>query len=64
MLMGVADTVMIGSVGVVALGANVACMALLAKQLLPGQMKEVVFWRRSFALFRGMDGALRCIDSD
>jgi phenylpropionate dioxygenase-like ring-hydroxylating dioxygenase large terminal subunit len=37
--------------------------ALLSSELLPGQVQEVVFWRRSFALFRGQDGALRCIEN-
>ena len=48
---------------VAGLDPNYWYVALLAKQLQPGQMKEVVFWRRSFALFRGMDGALRCIEN-
>lgn len=37
--------------------------ALLSKELAPGQVKEVVFWRRSFALYRGMDGVLRCVEN-
>lgn len=37
--------------------------ALMARDLKPGEVKEVVFWRRSFALFRGQDGALRCVEN-
>jgi phenylpropionate dioxygenase-like ring-hydroxylating dioxygenase large terminal subunit len=29
----------------------------------PGQTREVVFWNRSIALFRGMDGELRAIEN-
>src|SRR5688572_7313531 len=37
--------------------------ALLSGELPKGVVKEVVFWRRSFALFRGQDGALRCVEN-
>lgn len=33
------------------------------RALKPGQVVEVVFWKRSFALFRGEDGQLRCIEN-
>jgi phenylpropionate dioxygenase-like ring-hydroxylating dioxygenase large terminal subunit len=31
--------------------------------LKPGQTKEVVFWKRSIALFRGQDGAVRAVEN-
>jgi phenylpropionate dioxygenase-like ring-hydroxylating dioxygenase large terminal subunit len=37
--------------------------ALLSSELPRGAVKEVVFWHRSFALFRGADGALRCLEN-
>jgi phenylpropionate dioxygenase-like ring-hydroxylating dioxygenase large terminal subunit len=37
--------------------------ALLSTELPRGAVKEVVFWRRSFAVFRGQDGELRCIEN-
>ena len=37
--------------------------ALLSSELPRGAVKEVVFWRRSFAVFRGQDGELRCIEN-
>jgi phenylpropionate dioxygenase-like ring-hydroxylating dioxygenase large terminal subunit len=29
----------------------------------PGEVREVVFWGRSYALFRGMDGSLRAVEN-
>lgn len=37
--------------------------ALLSKELKRGEVKEVVFWRRSFALYRGQDGVVRCVEN-
>ncbi len=37
--------------------------AAWAKDLKPGEVKEVVFWKRSIALFRGDDGQVRAIDN-
>lgn len=34
-----------------------------AANLKPGEVKEVVFWKRSIALFRGEDGQVRAIDN-
>ncbi len=34
-----------------------------ADRLAPGQVIEVKFWGRSYALYRGNDGQLRCIDN-
>ncbi len=33
------------------------------KAIKPGQSREVTFWKRSIALFRGMDGQLRAIEN-
>ena len=35
----------------------------LAKHIQPGQVTEVIFWKRSIALFRGQDGQLRAIEN-
>lgn len=35
----------------------------MADHIKPGQVTEVVFWRRSIALFRGEDGQLRAIEN-
>jgi nitrite reductase/ring-hydroxylating ferredoxin subunit len=48
---------------VAGLDPNYWYAALLSSELAPGQVKEVVFWRRSFALYRGMDGTLRCVEN-
>jgi len=37
--------------------------ALLSRELAAGEVKEVVFWRRAFAVFRGLDGTLRCVEN-
>jgi len=34
-----------------------------SKALRPGQVQEVVFWRRSVAVFRGEDGKVRAVDN-
>ncbi|MET0341576.1 MAG: aromatic ring-hydroxylating dioxygenase subunit alpha [Polyangiales bacterium] len=48
---------------VAGLDPNYWYAALLSSELPRGTAKEVVFWRRSFAVFRGQDGALRCIEN-
>jgi phenylpropionate dioxygenase-like ring-hydroxylating dioxygenase large terminal subunit len=48
---------------VAGLDPNYWYAALLSRELPMGAVKEVVFWRRSFALFRGQDGALRCVEN-
>ena len=48
---------------VAGLDPNYWYAALLSSELAPGQVKEVVFWHRSFALFRGQDGVLRCVEN-
>lgn len=48
---------------VAGLDPNYWYAALLSSELPKGAVKEVVFWRRSFALFRGQDGALRCVEN-
>jgi len=48
---------------VAGLDPNYWYAALLSTELKRGEVKEVVFWRRSFAVFRGQDGALRCIEN-
>ena len=35
----------------------------LSSELAPGSVREFVLWQRSFALFRGQDGALRCVEN-
>src|SRR5688572_12170614 len=35
----------------------------LSSELASGVVKEFVFWHRSFALFRGQDGVLRCVEN-
>ncbi len=35
----------------------------LTREVPRGVVKEVEFWKRSFALFRGQDGVLRCIEN-
>ncbi len=37
--------------------------ALKSSELKPGAVKEVVFWHRSFAVFRGQDGEVRCVEN-
>ncbi|HEY6880814.1 MAG TPA: Rieske (2Fe-2S) protein, partial [Polyangiales bacterium] len=37
--------------------------AFMSRDIERGQVKEVAFWRRELAVFRGMDGALRCIEN-
>jgi phenylpropionate dioxygenase-like ring-hydroxylating dioxygenase large terminal subunit len=37
--------------------------ALWSHELLPGQVKEVVFWKRSLAVFRGADGKVRAVEN-
>lgn len=36
---------------------------LLSSELPVGEVKEVSFWKRSFAIFRGQDGQLSCIEN-
>jgi phenylpropionate dioxygenase-like ring-hydroxylating dioxygenase large terminal subunit len=35
----------------------------LSKNLKPGKAQEVVFWKRSFAIFRGTDGKVRAVEN-
>lgn len=35
----------------------------MVSEVKPGEVKEVQFWKRSFALFRGQDGQLGCIEN-
>jgi phenylpropionate dioxygenase-like ring-hydroxylating dioxygenase large terminal subunit len=48
---------------VAGLDPNYWYAALLSSELKRGEVREVMFWRRSFAVFRGMDGALRCTEN-
>lgn len=48
---------------VAGLDPNYWYAALLSSELAPGEVKEVIFWRRSFAVFRGQDGTLRCLEN-
>jgi nitrite reductase/ring-hydroxylating ferredoxin subunit len=37
--------------------------AFMSRDIKPGEVKEVVFWRREFAVYRGLDGSMRCIEN-
>jgi hypothetical protein len=37
--------------------------AFMSRDVKPGEVKEVAFWRRELAVFRGLDGSLRCIEN-
>jgi phenylpropionate dioxygenase-like ring-hydroxylating dioxygenase large terminal subunit len=37
--------------------------ALMSRDLAVGAVQEVVFWHRSFAVFRGQDGVVRCVEN-
>jgi len=37
--------------------------ALWSPELAAGEVKEVVFWKRSFAIFRGEDGVVRALEN-
>lgn len=37
--------------------------ALMSRDLAVGAVKEVIFWHRSFAFFRGQDGVVRAMEN-